>query len=110
MGFFSRDIAVEHLGHEIALSVVLKGSGFSVSGNYKLYIDGQVVDQQEVPGWASLVGGKVTLRGQLEPTLIHDHPLRVTVIANLYVLKRNDYQILVEDKQIHHELATYGGV
>lgn len=66
MGLTSRDVTVNHDGHEIALSVALIGSSFS-TGQYKLYINGHLADEQSIPALSYVFGGAVTLRVQLPP-------------------------------------------
>jgi hypothetical protein len=109
MGLASRDIAVSHDGHEIALSVTLIGSNFS-SGQYKLYINGQIADEQSIPALSYVFGGAVTLRAQLPPDNEQSKPKRVKVVANLRVIRNNDYLFFVDEDQIHQEWATYGGM
>jgi hypothetical protein len=109
MGLVSRDVTVNHDGHEIALSVTLIGSSFS-SGRYRLYIDGQLADEQSIPALSYFVGGAVTLRAQLPSDNKQSKPRRVKVVANLRLIRNNDYLFFVEEDQIHQEWATYGGM
>jgi hypothetical protein len=110
MGLFSRDVSVKHDGHEIALSVVLTGSGLSTTGRYKLYIDGRRADEQAVSVWSALFGSVITLRGQLSPRARQSKPRTVKVIANLRAIRNNDYLFFVDGEQIHRERATPFGV
>lgn len=109
MGLTSRDITVNYSGHEIALSVTLNGSNFS-NGQYKLYIDGQMTDEQSIPILSNMFGGAVTLRGQLPADNEQSKPKRVKVVANLNVIRNNDYLFFVNEDQIHQESATFGGM
>jgi hypothetical protein len=109
MGLASRDISVDHDGHEIALAVALTGAGFSTA-RYKLYLDGQLVDEQAVSVWAGLFGTTVILRSQLPPRPGQAAMRKVKVVAHLRLIRNNDYQVFVDDEQIHQEWATYGGV
>ena len=106
MGLFSRDILVKHKCHEIVISAALTGE----TATYKLYIDGQLIDQQQISFWVSWIGGTVTLRGQLPERNGESKPQLVRAVANLRVLRSNDYQIFIDDKEIHREKSTFGGM
>lgn len=109
MGMVNRDASVNHDGHEIALSVALTGSGLSTC-QYKLYVDGQITDQQAISAWSRFFGATVTLRGQLPLLSGQSIPRKVKVIANLRLFKKSDYLFFVDDVQIHQVWATYGGL
>ena len=105
MGLRSRDISVTHEGHEIALSAAIGVS----TARYKLYINGQLVDEESVSFWGMLFGTVITLRGRL-PAAEAKKECSVRAVANIRVFRNNDYLIFVGEKQIHHEWATLGGM
>lgn len=106
MGLMSRDISVEYGGHEILLSVRVIGGGAS----YKLYIEGNQVDEQSLFGMFSFFGGPVVLRGQLPPHSGESKRRLVKVVANFRLIKSNDYVFYLDEEQIHQERATFGGI
>lgn len=108
MGLYSRDISVSYNGHEIALSASL---GVTLTtATYKLYIDGALVDEDSVSVWGMVVGTVVTLRGQIPTPTPEVRPARIKLVANIRVLRANDYLLFVNDEQIHQEWATPGGL
>ena len=109
MGLQSRDISVEYDGHEIALSVAIVGR-MNTDLHYKLYIDGSLVDQQQVSLFGMVLGTTITLRAQLPQNKQDERPKPVKAVANIRVLSHNDYLIYVGGELIHKEQATPGGV
>jgi len=109
VGLLTRNIDLVHEGHEIAIAMAFTGSSWSMA-TYKLYIDGDLADEQSVSALSGFLGGGVALRGKLPPNEHHAKPFSIRFVASMRVVRGNKYEVYVGGDQIHQEAGTWGGL